>query len=122
MSDFKKMKFWIYLEAELSDLQSQFEKIFEVNNLYRDYENVWEWIESENRNAPIYLNVSRSHDWSKGDYDQPIMIRVESTQDNPLDEKEIAMKLKNEFNCTVFAGDYMISSNDKVEMTIRQQY
>jgi hypothetical protein len=122
IKDLNAMKCWIYLEKELSELQEGFESIFEVNNLYRDYENVWEWIESEHRNAPFYLNISRSHDWSKGDYDQPIMILVESTEGKHLDEKEIALKIKNQFNCAVFVGEYTINTNDKVETTIRQEY
>lgn len=34
---------WTYSNKEISDLELEFEKVFNVN-LFRDYENVWEWI------------------------------------------------------------------------------
>ncbi|MHA7059489.1 hypothetical protein ACWGOQ_0019845 [Aquimarina sp. M1] len=92
------MKFWIYIKKELTDLQSDFEKIFEVDNLYRDYENVWEWIESTDRKSNLYLNISRPHDWKKGEYNKPIIIEVKSNNGTELDESEIAYKIKEQLN------------------------
>ncbi|MCB0535683.1 MAG: hypothetical protein KDD14_25990, partial [Saprospiraceae bacterium] len=63
-----RKKFWLYLEIELTDLLPRFERIFQVDNLYRDYENVWEWIESRDSTGEIYLNISRSHNWENGNY------------------------------------------------------
>ena len=106
------MKFWIYLEKELSELQIDFEKIFEVDNLYHDYENVWEWIESSDQKSNLYLNISRPHDWEKGEYDEPIMIEVKSNNGNVLNELEIALKIKKQLNCEVFAGIIHADEND----------
>ena len=92
------MKFWFYIEKELSDLQSDFERIFEVNNLYRDYENVWEWIESSDRKSDFYLNISRQHNWEKGEYDKPILLIVESNNESNLNESELAFKIKKYLN------------------------
>ena len=99
------MKFWIYLEKELRELQPEFEKIFGVDNLYRDYENVWEWLESSDKKSKFYLNISRPHDWEKGEYEKPIMIIVESNIEEPLNEEEIAKMIKEELKCDVFAGE-----------------
>ncbi|WP_109853450.1 hypothetical protein [Aquimarina sp. AU58] len=117
------MKFWIYIKKELTDLQSDFEKIFEVDNLYRDYENVWEWIESSDRKSNLYLNISRPHDWKKGEYDKPIMIEVESNNGTELDESEIAYKIKEQLNCgEVYAGEIHADKNDNPVITEERRY
>ena len=119
---FEKMKFWIYIEKELSDLQTDFEKIFGVNNLYWDYENVWEWIESSERKSELYLNISRPHDWVKGEYDKPIMIRVESNNGAELIESEIAFKIKKQLNCEVYAGEIHADRNDNPVIGEKRKY
>ena len=116
------MKFWIYLERELSDLQSEFEEIFGVNNLYRDYENVWEWLESEDDTAKFNLNISRSHNWKTGDYDKPILILVHSESEPVLNESQIAMRIKDRFNCDVFAGEITFESYDKIIIGDHRKY
>ena len=116
------MKFWIYLKKELFDLQPDFEKIFGVNNLYRDYENVWEWLESADNNESIYLNISRPHNWDTGDYDKPILIRVESNTEEKPDERTIAMLIKKQFGCDVFAGDISIGSNREPVIQEERKY
>ncbi|PIA77437.1 hypothetical protein BFR04_08290 [Gaetbulibacter sp. 4G1] len=118
----KKMKFWIYLERDLNELQYHFEKIFKVDNLYRDYENVWEWIESSDRKSDFYLNISRPHDWEKGMYDKPIMITVESNTKVNLNEAEIAHKIKKELNCIVFAGEIFADENDNPIIKEKREY
>ncbi len=116
------MKFWIYLERDLIDLQPEFEKIFRVNNLYRDYENVWEWIESSDRKSNLYLNISRPHDWEKGEYKKPIMIIVESNNGIELNESEIALRIKKQFNCDVFAGKIYTDQNDNPVIEEKRKY
>lgn len=106
------MKFWIYLERELSNLQPEFERIFKVDNLYHDYENIWEWLESKDRNSLYYLNISRPHDWNKGIYDKPILIKVESNEGKQLDESIIARMIRDELRCDVFAGEISGDEND----------
>ena len=118
----KKMKFWIYIERDLIELQPKFEKIFGVDNLYRDYENVWEWIESSDRTLNIYLNISRPHDWEKGEYDKPIMITVESNNENKLNEEEIASMIKNGLKCEVFAGEIFADENDNPVIGEKRKY
>ena len=116
------MKFWIYLEKELTEIQSNFEKIFVVDNLYNDYENVWEWIESKDRESSIYLNISRPHDWKKGEYDKPIMIIVESNNGTELNEQEIANKIKRELKCDVFAGEIFAEKQDNPIIGEKRKY
>jgi len=116
------MKFWIYLKRELTDLQSDFEKIFGVDNLYNDYENVWEWIESSDRKSNIYLNISRPHDWNKGVYEKPIMIKVESNNGIKLNEEKIAKSIKERLKCEVFAGEIFADENDNPVIKEERKY
>ncbi len=116
------MRFWIYIERDLVDLQSDFEKIFGVDNLYRDYENVWEWIESSNRESDLYLNISRPHDWEKGEYDKPIIIKVESNNRIELNESEIAFKIKKQMNCEVYAGEIYADRNNNPVIGEERKY
>ena len=116
------MKFWIYLERGLTDLQPDFKNIFGVDNLYYDYENVWEWIESSDKKSKIYLNISRPHDWKKGEYDKPIMITVESNNGTELIEVEIAHRIKAQFNCEVFAGKIHADRNDNPVIEEERKY
>ena len=118
---------WMFLEIELSDLISKFEKVFQVDNLYYDYENVWEWIESKDRKGEIYLNVSRSHDWEKGNYSEPINMIVEKNSKEPINEDAIGKKLSEEFRTTIFWGElWVVETRDtenysaKVEKTFSQ--
>lgn len=116
------MKLWIYIERELSDLRTDFEVIFEVDNLYRDYENVWEWIESNDRKSNVYLNISRPHDWEKGEYRKPIMIKVESNNETELNEVEIALKIKKQLNCDVYAGEIHADRNNNPVIGEKRKY
>ncbi|MCB9333910.1 MAG: hypothetical protein H6574_22875 [Lewinellaceae bacterium] len=100
-----RKKFWLYLEIELTDLLPRFERIFQVDNLYRDYENVWEWIESRDSTGEIYLNISRSHNWENGNYSEPIQIILAHNSKEPIDEDEIGRKLLEEFKTPVFYGE-----------------
>jgi len=119
---FEKMKFWIYLKKELTDLQSDFEKIFGVDNLNNDYENVWEWIESSDRKSDIYLNISRPHDWNKGEYGKPIIIKVESNNGIKLNEEKIARSIKERLKCEVFAGEIFADKNDNPVIKEERKY
>lgn len=116
------MKFWIYLDKELVELKPDFEKLFGVENLYHDYENVWEWIESADRNSEIYLNISRTHDGISGDYDKPIMIKIEAHDALQLNEWEIAMKVKEHINCEVFAGEIHADQDDNPVILEERRY
>ena len=106
------MKYWIYISEELKELKPLFEKVFEVDNLYFDYENVWEWIESSNKNSKYYLNIARTHVDLKGEYNKPIMILVKSNAKEELDEQGIAFRIKHVLKCDVYAGDICADDND----------
>ncbi len=116
------MKFWIFINRELSELQSDFEIIFGVNNLYHDYENVWEWLESVDRKSNFYLNISRIHNWERGEYNEPIMIIVESNIGDILNESEIALSIKKQLNCHVFAGQIQVDEKDKALIIEQRKY
>lgn len=99
----KQFNFWIYLEREFTDLMPEFEKILGVNNLYRDYESTWEWIESKDRKARYFINIRRSHNWKQGDYNEPIHITIEPTTGQNIQEEYLAKLLKDGLHCDVFA-------------------
>jgi len=122
MTHNEKMKFWIYLERELNELLPEFELIFGVDNLYYDYENVWEWIESRDRESGVYLNISRPFNWEKGEYDKPIMITLESNPDTELNEEKIAKMIKIGLKCDVFAGQIFADKNDNPVIGEKRMY
>ena len=104
----------------------RFEKAFGVDNLYRDYENMWEWLESKDRESEFYLNISRSHDWEKGNYDEPINMIIEKNSKELIDEDEIGRMLFKEFKITIYFGELKIETRDrenystKIEKTFNQ--
>jgi hypothetical protein len=65
--------FWS--NKELSDLSPILSKAFGVERLDRDYENVWEWLDGISVHG-VYVNVSRSHDLTKGDYHVPVIVHI----------------------------------------------
>lgn len=72
--------FWTYLPIELSDLTTVFGEIFNVENLYHDYEDKWEWLEGESLNLKANINIRREHNWESGNYTKPINISVTTPQ------------------------------------------
>lgn len=103
----------MFLEIELIDLLPRFEKVFQIDNLYRDYENVWEWLESGDRKGEIYLNISRSHNWEKGNYTEPINIRIERNLKEPINVNESGKKLFDEFQTKIYFGELKIETKDR---------
>ena len=101
-------RFWMYLEVELHELKERFEKLFQVDDLYRDYENVWEWIESSNKEGELYLNISRSHNWTSGNYNEPINIFIKINTAEPINDEEIGFKLLEEFKVPIYFGELEI--------------
>jgi hypothetical protein len=101
-----KFTFWLYLEIELLELLPRLEKIFPNLKIQRDYENVWEWLESFENG--FKLNVSRSHNWEKGDYFDPIKIEIYS--ENLSDEDFYGNLFFSEFDSTIYFGE--LSHND----------
>lgn len=108
-----KKTFWMFLEIELTDLLPRFEKVFQVSNLYQDNENVWEWLQSKNRWEKTYLNISRSHDQEKGNYNEPINIFVEHNFKESINVDEIGKKLFKEFKTAIYYGELKIETRDR---------
>lgn len=107
-------RFWMFLEIELSDMLPRLEKVFQVNNLHRDYENVWEWLESTDKAEELYFNISRSHNWEVGNYTDPICLLVEKTTGEPLEVEAIGRKLSIEFETTVYYGELKVESKGEL--------
>tara|TARA_R110000850_G_scaffold271377_1_gene405600 strand:- start:75 stop:437 length:363 start_codon:yes stop_codon:yes gene_type:complete len=97
------MTFWIFLERELFDLLPIFENAFGVDNLYRDYENEWEWVESLNNESPVFINARRPHNWKQGEYLKPIVITIKQNS-KKFGKEQILSILSEKFKCDAFQG------------------
>ncbi|HRI34127.1 MAG TPA: hypothetical protein PLD02_10250 [Saprospiraceae bacterium] len=94
MSIFKKYqyKFWTFSREEISNLKPMFEQQLGIE-LVRDYENIWEWIWNLKNNDEIEFNISREHNWAKGDYDKPLRIIISS--DKKIEDPELKKLYSN---------------------------
>ena len=73
------------LARELDDCGKDIMAVFGVADFYRDYENVWEWVESS-KGEQMHVNISRPHNWKTGDYDVPVMVHVSGPATRLTDE------------------------------------
>lgn len=102
------MNFWMYISNEILDLENDFAEIFKVNGFYRDYENVWEWIEGNSFWLNLKINISRKHNWIQGEYEEPLRIRIDYKIPDLNNENiinEIGQALLYKFNVEIFYGE-----------------
>jgi hypothetical protein len=119
------MNYWFYLNRELTDICDQFQEIFGINSLQRDYENHWEWLEGKSADSTIYINVSRPHNWKTGEYDQPIRVRVEVNGGNENDLNlihDFGYKLSSVLNKEVYFGDVVPLGGNNLEFVVKQTF
>lgn len=89
------------LARELDDCSKDIMAVFAVADFYRDYENVWEWVESC-KGEHMDVNISRPHNWKTGNYDIPVIVRVSGPAKRLTDElffgcaQQIANRLRTE--------------------------
>ena len=101
-----KLKYWIYIEKEISDLTDIFSKLFNVSDFHRDYENVWEWIEGQSDKLNAEINISRKHNWESGLYDKPLRIQFNfSNGKNSSKIDELGMLIAKELKTETFYGE-----------------
>ena len=95
--------FWAYLPKELNDLIIVFGQIFEVDNLYHDYEDKWEWLEGVSTKFNGTINIRREHNWESGNYIKPIKISITTPQKLSQETIDsICNQLFTELNFVVF--------------------
>ena len=96
---------WCYLDDEIVDLKSRFEKAFRSDELMRDYENDWEWIYGFSDLNNCMINISREHNMKNGLKEKPLRIRIETVNDL-TDEllNETISAIQTEFKATVYFG------------------
>lgn len=95
-----------YQKNELDDLKNIFSEILSVN-LQRDYENEWEWLTGE---SIIYsVNISRKHLNTKGNYNEPISIRL--TFKKEIDCKTVDSIKKN------MSQKFTFTETDNIELS-----
>jgi hypothetical protein len=73
------------LARELDDCGKDIMAVFGVADFYRDYENVWEWVESR-EGQHLDVNIARPHNGKTGDYDVPVIVKVSGAQKLLTDE------------------------------------
>lgn len=93
------------LARELEDCGKDIMAVFGVADVSRDYENVWEWIESS-KSEQMHVNISRPHNWKTGDYDVPVIVRVSGPPDRLADELFFgyAQQIANRLRTDVWVG------------------
>lgn len=108
---------WTYSNKEISDLELEFEKVFNVN-LFRDYENVWEWIwngpATENK-----INISREHNMSTGIYEKPLRI-ILNWQSKEINRDETIRKLQAVLKTKIFIGEIRNSGRNNEDYIITE--
>ena len=117
----RKLTFWTYSEKELSDLTKPLSELLDSKDLTRDYENVWEWIEGSSSELKSKINVSREHDWEKGEYEKPLILSFDyqGFNKNKTVEK-IGKRLRVFFNKEVNFGTIYSLSNGEYAETINR--
>jgi len=119
----RKLKFWTYSNIELEDLRKPLSKLLNTSELVRDYENVWEWIQGYCPKFRAKINVSREHDWEKGNFDKPLILTFNYTGFNKSKTtNKIGQILAEYFNQDVNFGEIHISSNDKYKQKIERVF
>ena len=117
----RNLTFWTYSEIELVDLIEPFSKLFNSIDLTHDYENVWEWLKGSSSKFKSKINVSREHDWEKGEYDKPLIIHFyyRGFRKNKA-ISEIGKLLANEFKREVNFGNIDVLKDDSYKQEINK--
>ena len=113
-----RFKIWFFCRNEIMDLSSTFSLFFEADDLERDYENVWEWMEGYSRKYKVKINISREHDWEMGCYNKPIIIMMDfdDLRASSLQTIEIIAKaLFHILFVTIYFGQLTITADDDYE-------
>jgi len=115
----KRLTYWTYSNKEISDLEDIFANLFESKDLYRDYENVWEWLEGNSEKYQSTINISREHNWVNGCFEKPLIIRLDfkSGIENNM-KNEIGQILATEFNIKIYFGSIVALKNDLYEKKV----
>lgn len=116
MIDYKE-KFWFFIEQELSEVVNTMKDIFHISGLYRDYEDTWEWLESEDKDAEVYVNISREHNWKNGIYTCPVILVLRRKEEHfsLIEINELGIIIANMLGTVVFYGDISYLGNSKYE-------
>lgn len=118
-----RLLYWTYIEKEMSDLIEIFEQMFPDLKFYRDYEDTWEWIQTEDRNTKNYLNISRRHNWETGIYDDKLKISIElitPTKSENIDR--FGMELKNRLQTKIYFGEVIAVKQNTYEYRIIKEF
>ncbi len=109
----------MYLRIEINgDLDELMQKVWPNKNneeLYRDYENVYEWVWVSLPDYSIWLNVSREHKWGEEKENYPTYVAgyssdQEGSQRVEVISPEVSSHIAQALGCNVFAhaGNYYI--------------
>lgn len=100
-----KQQFWFFIEKELTEIVHDLNEILQLNDSDRDYEDTWEWFETDTRDldqADQYVNIAREHNWKQGVYECPVLLLIRNSN---LKINEIGLYILNRLGVAVYYGD-----------------
>ena len=113
------------LARELDDCGGEIMAVFGVTDFYRDYENIWEWVESR-KGQPLDVNISRPHDWKTGNYDVPVIVRLSGRKALLTDKIlfEHAQHLADRLHTEIWVGRPIFKDKDdsRYEFDIERRF
>ncbi len=118
-------KFWFFIEKELYEITIMLKDSLNLPQFYRDYENEWEWCESEEKNEGIYFDITREHNWEHGIYNCPVILvikkdgKVISSQD---EIENIAINIVNCLKVDVFYGIVTFLEDSKYSYDVKRKF
>lgn len=104
IGDYMENKYWFFIERELTEISLKLQKDLNLPEFYRDYEDTWEWCESNGRDhfeTNIYFNISREHNWKQGKYECPVLVIL---RDINKKNDELGQMISNSLGVTTFYG------------------
>jgi hypothetical protein len=117
---YNKYNLWFFIKKELSDITAILQQSLDLPEYYRDYENTWEWCESNNRSKGIYFDIAREHNWKHGIYTCPVILSVRKDGDeySQCEIVNVAKVIAKELNVVVYYGEvtYLENSNYKYDI------
>jgi hypothetical protein len=117
------LKFWIWSSRPLQEIADALLRAGVLGDYCQDCENAYEWFTCTPLGYDVELNVSRKHQESDLDFDEPlaflIIARDESTPPESI-VRELAAAVQTAMKTTVYLGTIEYLGNDEFRYTVRE--
>ena len=94
--------YWFFVDREMKDFVQDVDIFACLRDIHWDFEDTWEWYEYGSLNDALYINISREHDWIKGNYESPVLLRYTRLG---TDIQQIGASISHQLGVTVFYGE-----------------